>query len=390
MDKTTYFSKAEPAKPTRKLAAYFLDFLIALIMMIGLFGIEELIFNNTPAAASDRQAINEVYQEMRDLTLSSKMAQADSNGRLLGQNDIVLNYVYGATYESLKRNNDPTISESLYEGYKRVDSSNDNCFYYYVNFKTENKEGYTASSQESSGLSFYRQSLALLSQEDYFVPVEESEYPYLTLDIAKTINEYFINDSYSIGYNAFRRLSQAYASLLKDGVKDIQSNYEPFLALQRRYDEKSAQIYNGKTIELVVSYLVALAIYYVLLPVLLKDGKTLSFKMMSMGVVNHRNERLSWYNYLIKFVINVLESLSLIAITGLVFFGVSALELVGRNLFGSVSFLSIAIFSFFVMFVDFMISFAMRNTSQTLTELASMEIVKDGKMFNTVKKKDLV
>jgi hypothetical protein len=115
MDKTTYFSKAEPAKPTRKLAAYFLDFLIALIMMIGLFGIEELIFNNTPAAASDRQAINEVYQEMRDLTLSSKMAQADSNGRLLGQNDIVLNYVYGATYESLKRNNDPTISESLYE-----------------------------------------------------------------------------------------------------------------------------------------------------------------------------------------------------------------------------------------------------------------------------------
>ncbi|MCR4697769.1 MAG: RDD family protein [Bacilli bacterium] len=390
MDKTTYFSKAEPAKPTRKLAAYFLDFLIALIMMIGLFGIEELIFNNTPAAASDRQAINEVYQEMRDLTLSSKMAQADSNGRLLGQNDIVLNYVYGATYESLKRNNDPTISESLYEGYKRVDSSNDNCFYYYVNFKTENKEGYTASSQESSGLSFYRQSLALLSQEDYFVPVEESEYPYLTLDIAKTINEYFINDSYSIGYNAFRRLSQAYASLLKDGVKDIQSNYEPFLALQRRYDEKSAQIYNGKTIELVVAYLVALAIYYVLLPVLLKDGKTLSFKMMSMGVVNHRNERLSWYNYLIKFVMNALESLSLIAITGLVFFGVSALELVGRNLFGSVSFLSIAIFSFFVMFVDFMISFAMRNTSQTLTELASMEIVKDGKMFNTVKKKDLV
>jgi hypothetical protein len=390
MDKTTYFSKAEPAKPTRKLAAYFLDFLIALIMMIGLFGIEELIFNNTPAAASDRQAINEVYQEMRDLTLSSKMAQADSNGRLLGQNDIVLNYVYGATYESLKRNNDPTISESLYEGYKRVDSSNDNCFYYYVNFKTENKEGYTASSQESSGLSFYRQSLALLSQEDYFVPVEESEYPYLTLDIAKTINEYFINDSYSIGYNAFRRLSQAYASLLKDGVKDIQSNYEPFLALQRRYDEKSAQIYNGKTIELGVAYLVALAIYYVLLPVLLKDGKTLSFKMMSMGVVNHRNERLSWYNYLIKFVMNALESLSLIAITGLVFFGVSALELVGRNLFGSVSFLSIAIFSFFVMFVDFMISFAMRNTSQTLTELASMEIVKDGKMFNTVKKKDLV
>lgn len=390
MDKTTYFSKAEPAKPTRKLAAYFLDFLIALIMMIGLFGIEELIFNNTPAAASDRQAINEVYQEMRDLTLSSKMAQADSNGRLLGQNDIVLNYVYGATYESLKRNNDPTISESLYEGYKRVDSSNDNCFYYYVNFKTENKEGYTASSQESSGLSFYRQSLALLSQEDYFVPVEESEYPYLTLDIAKTINEYFINDSYSIGYNAFRRLSQAYASLLKDGVKDIQSNYEPFLALQRRYDEKSAQIYNGKTIELIVAYLVALAIYYVLLPVLLKDGKTLSFKMMSMGVVNHRNERLSWYNYLIKFVMNALESLSLIAITGLVFFGVSALELVGRNLFGSVSFLSIAIFSFFVMFVDFMISFAMRNTSQTLTELASMEIVKDGKMFNTVKKKDLV
>jgi len=89
-------------------------------------------------------------------------------------------------------------------------------------------------------------------------------------------------------------------------------------------------------------------------------------------------------------VMNALESLSLIAITGLVFFGVSALELVGRNLFGSVSFLSIAIFSFFVMFVDFMISFAMRNTSQTLTELASMEIVKDGKMFNTVKKKDLV
>lgn len=389
MDKITYFSNAQPAKPLRKLAAYVLDFIIAFIVMIGLFAIEEGISNATSEVKQTQTQINEVYQEMKRLSVSSKLAVEDEQNRLIGQDEIVTNYLYGATYATLKQNDDDTISESLYSKYTPIDNQTDNAYFYYVSFKGEHLEDFNKESQAKAGVTYYRETLNRLTMEEYYVSVTESEYPSLTLKTAKALNEYFINNSYQVGYQIYQTIKAGYLQMLKDGIKDIQLYYGPFVALQDRHLELSNKLYNVKTIELIIAYILAIAIVYLLLPILLKEGRTLAFKIMFMGVVNNKEEKLTWYNYLIKYVMNLIELLPMIALNALVFFGASAVELVGRNLFGDVSFLSIAMVMSLVSLVDFLLSFVMLKSKQTITELFAMEIVKDGKAFNTIQEKEL-
>ncbi len=389
MDKTTYFSSAQPALPLRKFAAYVLDFLVAIIVMLGIFGVEEWISNSTPGVKEIQSQINLLYDDMKEISLSSKLAQKDENNALRGQDDIVTRYLYGSTYQSLIRNGDESLSLSIYEKYEKIDATNDSNYYYYVTFKVEHIDEFNAQVKDKAGLDYYRSTLTNLASKEYFVSVDESQYPYLTYDTAKALNEYFINSSYQKGYTIYQVLKSSYLEMLKAGIKEIQMFYAPLVDLQNQMTDKSNSIYSIKTIELIIAYLLALAIVFVLLPILLKDGRTISFKIMTMGVVNNHNEALSWYNYLIKFVMNSIEFLPMIAITALVFFGASAIDLVGRNLIGDISFLTIALITSLISLVDFLLSFVMRETKQTITEFFAMEIVKDGKVFTTIKEKVL-
>lgn len=382
MKEKTFFGNAVYAKPGRKFAAYVLDFLLALIVSLFLFGGEELIFNATSLVKDTSASLQKTVDEMYETVEESGIDKRQADGTLYAQDDLVRNYVYGAVKESLIRNGKETLS-SLYDRYDAIREDNDSCYGYYVTFKPSHKEAFMGSSaSEKSGLSYYLTELKKEGLEDFF---EGEEYPYLNLDTANKIDAYFRDTSYQLGKERFDSLSSRYLSLLQEGIRDLQGYYKPYLSLHQEYENQSRKIYRIKTIELLISYLLSMFIIYLLFPLVFRDRQTLSQKILHLGVATKEGYSLPIGYLFLKWAINLFEYPVLISVTGFVFFGTSAIEMLGTGIFGSVSLLSLSLFSVLLLLVGFLFCFLFKDTHQSLSEWISKETIRDANVFETKK-----
>lgn len=382
MDKSTYFSTALPCNPLKKLGCYVLDFFIALILCIAFFSISEAIGNNTGSMRSLQSDIQEIYGEMTDIASASKLASTNEEGYFLSQSDISKNYVYGITYSTLKKNDEQSLSDSIYTGYVEMDKDNDYCYYYNVIFKREHKDDFTGFDLISEN---YIETLSSYTSALYYET--SGDYPYLNLDTAKKIDEYFRNEKYSVGKDIYSNIYDGYLRILNESINELENKYSPYISLKNQYTDLTIAIYRIKYIELFISYVIAILICYLILPLILKDGRTISFKAFKLGVTNHKDMKLSWYNYILKIVITLIGSIPIMAITGLIFFGSSSgFDFISQGIIGNISLISLSLFMMIEYSISYTISFLMRKTHQSIAELFSLEIVKDSKDFKAVSK----
>lgn len=386
MENTTFFTNAIAAKPIRKLGCYILDFFIALILLLGIFGIEEAICNNVSSFQNIQGDLREVYNSMIDVACDSKLLVIDDSGNYLDEDIIVKNYICGSTKKSLE--NDSSFDPTLYSAYTAMDKENDNCYYYFVTYKSLNIDSYKEEYQTNYGKDYY---LSLFKQfvnnDDIF---EDGDYPYLTIETSKKLDEYFRNSNFYEGKNIYSKLFSAYKSVLDIGIKDLENGYKPYIENLDKYNDISKSIYLIKTLELFIGYLLSIAICYLLLPIILKDGRTISLRVFKLGVTNFKHERLSWYNYLLKYLATLLFSTPLMAITGIIFYGIdSGFNLIIIPLFLNFTLLSMALYTLIIWTISYALVAFLNNTHQSLSELISLEIVKDSREFKAVEVKEL-
>ncbi len=377
MKKESIYSNALIVKPGRKLAAFFMDFFMAILVMIALFGISEGIFSHTAVFSENQKKAGEITASMQNLVLESGLGKENEKGSLASQDSIVSKYLKSIALSSLKKNGISEIS-SLYQDVEEIDEEKDGVFHYYVSFKIEHKDGFSDVSQQKMGLSYYWSVIEDYGLKDDFLSMD---YPYLTLDGSNAMDEYFRNENYIPGKNLYGKIEAMYRFLLSDGVKDIQANYLGYIDLNRQYEKISSEIYFIKDIELFISYFLAIFVIYFLLPLLFKDGQTISYKILSMASVDKEGKEASVWQLLIRACVLLLESFVLIGITILVFYGSSGVGLLGQNLFGNFSFLTISIYSFLILIMSMTLTFALRNTHQSLSELISNLTIRDKKEF---------
>lgn len=381
MKTKSLYSTACVCKPFKKLGAYFFDLLTSFIIGLLLFAIFEGIMNATPLVKDKKTEINSITYSMHDLVISSGLGKDNSNDVLISQNQYVLNYIKGATLKSLNRNSVENISNETYKDVIEIDDSNDGVFNYYTKFKVNNIDDYGINARENSGLVYYKNQLNNNNSiTSYF---EDEDYPYLTIETAKNIDEYLRNNSYAIGKEMYDKLDASYRTLLENGIYDIQHNYRPYLNLNEIYNDKTSSLYSIKNIEIVIVYFLSLFIVYLLFPIIFHNGQTLSFKIFKFVVVSKDDYEPTWVNYLMRYLIICLESLIIIPLISLVFYSADAIGWISQTLFLNFSFLSLGLYSLLILLMSFVLTFVLRNTRQTISEYLSMEIVKDITMYES-------
>lgn len=386
MRKKSLYSTALVCKPFKKLGAYFLDLFLTFIVGVLFFAIFEGIMNATPLVKERKININNVTYSMYDMVISSGLGKDNGSGVLISQNDYVSNYIKGATYKSLTMNSVDNISLETYKDVVSIDETNDGVYIYYTTFKTNNLESYGTNARVNYGYDYYKKQLNYNDTiSSYFV---SDEYPYLTLDTAKKIDEYFRNDSYSIGKEIYSNLDTSYRKLLEDGIYDIQHNYKPYLSLNEDYEKKTSSLYVIKNIEIIITYLLSIFVIYIMFPLIFKNGQTLSFKILKLAVIDKNGYEPTILNYLIHYLVLAVESLIMIPLTALVFYSSDSIGWISQTLFLNFSFLSLGIYSFLILIMSFVLTFVFRKTRQTLSEYLSMEIVKDMTMYESKEIKD--
>ncbi len=386
MKKKSIYITACVCKPFKKLGAYFLDLLLSFIIGLLFFAIFEGVMNATPLIKNKKSEINSITYSMYDMVISSGLGKDNGNDVLISQNQYVLEYIRGTTLKSLKQNSISDISIETYKDVTQIDESNDGVFIYYTKFKVTNNDDFGINSQADCGLEYYKNKfMSTNSITTYF---EDGDYPYLTLDTAKDIDEYLRNSSYSVGKEKYDKLDSSYRAMLEKGIYDIQHNYRPYLKLNDEYNKKTSSLYSIKNVEIVIVYFLSLFIVYLFFPIIFHNGQTLSFKILKLAVVTKDDFEPTWTNNLIHYFVICIESLIIIPLISLVFYSADAVGWISQTLFLNFSFLSLGLYSLLILLMSFVLTFVLRKTRQTISEYLSMEIVKDITMYESEELKD--
>ena len=378
------FSGSESANPSKKFLAYVLDFIIALVLSVLMFFFCELIANNTPSVKNNSEVITERLNDMYDIIVDTKLSKINEYGQMTSGDVLFDEYIHGSVLHSLKENGETDIS-SLYQKYEDVDEHKERLFYYYTQFKENHREDFSFASQEQKGVAYYHSLLLNGETRNYF---EEGDFLQLNLESAKDLDEYFKNDNYSKGKKIFLSIQSYYQEAQAKAVKEVQNEYQPYVRLYQQYDEAISRAYSVKQVELFVSYAFSIFICYFLLPMILKNGRTIALLSLKLGCVDHNENEVRFYHLLLKTVVNLLEYFIMVPIAALLFFGPNALELLSTPIFLNISYLSLIVFSALLMGLSLLVFGINRRTHSSISELAGMMIVKGGEVF-TQKEKTL-
>ncbi len=379
MEEKSFYANALLAKRSKKFGASTLDFLLVGILSVLFYALTNLVVEALPDVKTTQNDASLIQSEMKSLIKESKIGE-EKDGSFLGIDTLSKNYVYRLTHASLLNNdvNENDISSSISNLYPPITKESDNAYSYYVTFKEAHLSEYEE--KGTHGLANY---LDELTKDMPFSFSIVNDYPYLHLEQAKQIQDYIVNngENYAPGKNAYEALLNRYSSLLKDGVNDFQDRYLPYKEKANKNETYKTKIYAIRRGEILFSYFIATFLGYFLFPLLLKDGKSLAMKSLSLGYTDYKGGRPKWWRLLLHASILFIEESVLMMIIPFVVYGGSAIDLVYLPFLGDISLLWVGLFSMLFMLFSFLSTFIDKEKKVTTSELISRLILKDGKEF---------
>lgn len=389
--KSSFYKDAVVAKRTRKVGAAILDYLLMLITSVLFFLGANAITEALPFMKEKEQEIAGVQNEMSALIKESKIGSL-KDGSLESVETITKNYMYRLAHYSLIKDGvkEEDISP-LIRAYEAVTPDNDNCFYYYVTFKENHSSDFIAKDDSIVGAKEY---IAALSKDlsFNFVYAEDEEYahyPYLDLDTSLALQEYMNgNTNFEKGSKIYEDIHDRYRLLLESGVKEFQADFAPYVELNAKNNEIKTSLYGVRFLEFFIAYTCGAFIAYLLVPLILKDGRTLSDKSLSLAYVKKEGgERPEYWRILIQFAFRYIGLLGTMALLSIVAYGTSSIDLIFHTFFGFLSLLGLLIFTCLYALTSFAVTFFDKEKKYTLSEFFSGLILKDGKEFLAKKQK---
>lgn len=359
----------------RKLLAYVLDILTVFIFSLLLYALVDLIFVNTPLLKNKSELITETRNQMVELVGQSHLDEKGSDGVFLGPKKLTDRYILSVNYHTLKENGVENISERIYESVNKTEEVYDP-IYQYFEFKESNKTNFDYSeNSEFETLTFE----AYFSSE--FEEYYTADYLRFDLETAKKIDTYLLDSNYNPGSVIYGAISETYQQMIRDQVKLFSEIYKPYSDLNKVFETRSKDIYTIKHGEALIAYILAQAMVYLLAPSLLKNGKTVTYKIMKLGVVTTREKSVKFWNNLVRFLVVSVENIYLISLMLLCFYGGQSIGLLEMSLIPSVSILVIGLSALFLSMFSYLLSLILKKTRQTFSEFTSFTVLKEGTQY---------
>ncbi len=379
--KDSPFASALCANRKKKIGANALDYFLLLIVSVLLFLLLNLAVEAFPSVKNKQSEISSLQEEMISLVEDSKLGEYE-NGEYKSNEEIANSYLYRLTYRSLLEGGikEENITSSITSIYKPIEKSSDNLFSYYVYFKTSNISSYSliAEEKEECGEAYY---LSILSKDLGISFKINDGYPLLEKEEALSIQDYVLDSSFAPGKEIFATLKERYQTLLESSIEEFESEYLPFKSKMEAHEALKNSLYGVRRAEIGVSYLLGSAICYLLLPLLLKNGRTVSCKAMNLAYCRKDKKEVAFSNLLIRFLVLLVEFMSVCSLIPFIIYGSSAIDLLYLPFLGGISLLMCALFSFLFMLFSFLSSFIDKESESTTSEFISSLLLKDITQF---------
>lgn len=371
-EKENLYATAVVAKPGKKVLAYFLDYCLTLVFSILLFALFDLISLAVPSYTNLKDETSKAQTNLYQIIYDSHLSSYDDGNVFMSEDKIVENYVYGIVLSS---SSDESLSKmNQYKDKEKMNKETDRIFYYYNNYRVENKNLF----EGDSYIGDEYLSKVFPKSKSYF-EIKDG-YPILNINSVTLLNDYILYSKNENGKIIYDSIKTDYRNAYKDCMSDIQTS--------KSYKETLTKFNSGKNTILmtrgsflIIGYILATAISYILFPLIFKDGKTIGFKVFGLAFTTIDDELLKISSILIKSLLMLIVGFSANSLSCFILFGTQGMYLLTLNIWGFINILYVSIFSLLLVIVSFFLMIFRKNNHQTLSETICMIVAKNTKEF---------
>ena len=294
------------SKNTLKLGKKFLigllDFILFFLLASVFFSSYEAIIHSTSNYNDKIVNVSRYEEELADISVSSNLTEyiVDEQGNkyLKSIESIAHEYVVNQVYTALV-NDDRDFKNDIFINSKIINIENDVCLYYINTFKNVNQGLFIS----ENTLTFEDYRLTLfdnVSNEINFI-YNDASYPIFNISVATKIYNSLVNNTHQ-ELDEYNLVKNSYQQYLEKCINDFMTNYQPYIETQDKYNNSYDSLYRLEIIGLFVSYILALFIYYFLIPLIINDRSTLFMKLFRLKPLNNDKQCIDFVNLICRFI----------------------------------------------------------------------------------------
>ncbi len=380
----------EKAKKGKRFGVALLDYFILVFFSFSLFAlVGNPIFNALPAvkkleeqSSEDESLLLSIVAETslqsfdsRTMKLSSITKDGDKYIRSLVKTSFYRN---NEDYKELENNKEKTVgitTKDLVDYQEDGKYVNNNILQYQLHFRNEHLSDFDVNLTVRNLMDIQIGMMKLDSVNKDLIPSGmdlSKDVFYLDVNIARDVLSYF-NYGSGRGRTYYNRLLDLYGNNIKEGVREIEEHYSPFRQANETFTKDYKTYVNLYQVMMILCYVVAFLICYLLFPVLLKYGRSIGFRFFALASLCNDLGDMKWYNHLIRGVVLFFMSLSSLFFDVLLF---GKLQLMSVALIGPFSLFQFILFSFLLSVLS-LVFFFISKDNIFISDLASNSFVVD-------------
>ena len=375
----------------RKTLGYLFDYSISIVFLIAFYVLINFIGSSLDSVKTVRTNVSNSQQNLYAFVEKTGLGETNNNGKLKDDSTIADEFVKKTVYYTLKEiegKSDVEISYSSYKDVEPITPETDHLYTYYVTYKPKNLDLYSTLEEEKKsqfGLNYYLDDILGNNLNQYF---EETDYPYIKQDIANKIDNYFRDDNYSIGKNAYNTIYNAYYKAMIKAIDEVVKYNDSYIEINKVFEESRVKLFNIQVLEILISYVLAFGCSYILPIAIFKYGRTFGFRVLKLVFTRIDGNKPRVSNVIVRGIIQFISQYFVIDLFCLLLFGVSGVYIIMHQFAFGISIFYISIFSGLLTICSFILMFINKQYNQTISEFLGKLICKDTNEFVVVEEKN--
>lgn len=356
------------------------DFLLMIICCAFLFAAFLLTFQRSDSYRQMLRTISSAEMSLANVCVETKLTslESDENGaKLLSMERIADNYVLGQVYASYLLQDDPKQNDSLFANAVSMNQENDPCYYYITRYRQDHKAEYT-NFDEKINLAYYVQTIQ--GQDGMY---SSEEYPVLTIAAADAVFAYLKGESKDS--EVHDQVKSMYVSMTQELVRDFMENCSVYAEEQQKYEQANLEMYRYYVYALLIAYFLSMLVFYLVIPLLLKDGRTVFMRLFRLRSLNVDKEDVSGGQVGIRFACQLLLNLFAPLLILLVSMDISTFfSIIFVRFFRYFNLMSVGTFAMMLSACNMIFTFYSKKKKQTFAEFIAKIITVEDSRIRTI------
>ena len=354
MTKRSKYEFNSKAAVSKKIYSSLADTFLVAVLSIIFFYLTSIIFDYVPIVKEKKENLSDIQYSLNVMVKDSHLDEFDGM-YLKGKDEITSSYLKRLIFTSLIENGYQDYSQEYYKEVKKLTIEEDNLAYYQLIFKKNNSSSYLEGVNFYS-LEEYKDKISKYTDVSYFL---KNDYPILNLDNAKKCDEYLRYQKN--GEEIYSKVYNGYKEFLSNSIDEMIVKYIPYVEMNNRYDRLADNIFYYRHYQLLIAYLLATLICYTVMPLIFKDGTTLSMKIFKQALLKNSKKRYPFYYVFLITGYHLLDNIFILPMVLFLMYGRNCYPLLVSSLIFNIPLLYLGLFSTFlylfsIIFAQFKIS----------------------------------